>query len=184
MSLRNARCNDKDTYKFIEGFNQITKCNLKTNKKLTHVRSVGSCHLKLFGHRTGHAHLFIIVPRLAGANVASEAKQTKKQTHHQKHKQQDCNVLGWFFWIWAHFLYFRWIFLHGGFGSPVTHQLLIQSFLTGNSCSLLLAILPTAAAGDNDGRVWIQMGRKGGGEIGRAPPTMHHTHTHTNMLAS
>jgi len=36
-------------------------------------------------------------------------------------------------------------------------------FLTGNSCSLLLAILPPAAAGDNDGRVWIQMRKNGGG---------------------
>ena len=72
--------------------------------------------------------------------------------------------LGGFFWIGAHFLYFRWIFLHGGFGSPVTHLLLLtQYFLTGNPCSLLLTILPNAAAGDNDGRVWIQ---KGGGRGG------------------
>ena len=59
--------------------------------------------------------------------------------------------LGGFFGYEPTFCIFDGYFYMGGFGSPVTHLLLIPSFQTGNPCPMLLAILPTAAAaGDND----------------------------------
>jgi hypothetical protein len=74
-----------------------SKRNLNTNKKLTRVRSLGSCHLSLFGHCTGHAHLFIIVPRLAGANVASEPKHTKTKRNIRTTSNRTVMCLGGFF---------------------------------------------------------------------------------------
>jgi len=99
------------------------------------VRSLTSCHLPLFGHRTGHARLFTIAPRLAGATVASEAKQTKQT-------QQICMSLRGFLDMSPLFVFWRDIFTWG-FGSSTPHQLL-HSFLTGNRCSFLLPTSPTS----------------------------------------
>jgi hypothetical protein len=67
---------------------------LKT-EKIANTKSLSRCHLRVFGHRTGHAQLFIIAPRLAGAIVASEAKQTKNKRNSRSNGTVCACVVFW-----------------------------------------------------------------------------------------